>query len=337
MQLMVTIGGKLKVGFIVFMVSTAAAAAPQGQDSRLVDPTSPAADLRPSAVETLPLEPARRATVQQAIKARDYPRAETILVEEINKNPKAPQLATFLGSLLFLDGQYLNTTLAMKWAEAIAPLDESSRFILAVSYVKLNHPDWARPQLEMLARANPREPRYPYTLGRLDYDDRQYKPAAENFKKALELDPNFMKAYDNLGLTYEALGQFDDAVRMYQRALGLNRNQPVPLLWPPLNLGTLLIKLSRLEEAETCLQESLRYDPRFPKAHLQMGLLLEKEKKDEEAIRELSRSAEYDPTYPEPHYVLGRIYQRIGDKAKADAELQTFQKLKQKKPREPPH
>ena len=40
--------------------------------------------LEPGAVERLPLEPAQRAAVQQAIKARDYPHAETILVDEIN-------------------------------------------------------------------------------------------------------------------------------------------------------------------------------------------------------------------------------------------------------------
>jgi len=337
MQLMVTIAGKLKVGFILFMVSTAATAALQGQDLRLLDPTSSAANLRPSAVERLPLEPAQRAAVQQAIKARDYPRAETILVEEINKNPKAPQLLTFLGRLFFLDGKYLNTAIAMKKAEAIAPLGDPNRFTLALSYIILNHPDWARSELEKLARANPREPLYPYWLGRIDYDAMQFKAAAANLRKALELDPNFMKAYDNLGLTYEALAQYDDAIRIYQQALGLNRRQPIPSPWPPLNLGTLLIKLGRLEEAETCMQESLRYEPRFPKAHFQMGLLLEKEKKDEEALRELSRSAEYDPAYPEPHYVLGRIYQRIGDKAKADAEWQTFQKLKKENPHEGPH
>jgi tetratricopeptide (TPR) repeat protein len=334
---MVTIGSKLKFGFIVFMVSTAAATAPQGQDLRLVDPTSTAVTLRPSAVERLPLEPAQRAAVQQAIKARDYPRAETILVEKIEKNPKAPQLLTFLGGLFFLDGKYLNTAIAMKKAEAIAPLDDRNRFILALSYISLNQANWARPELEKLAGANPRDPRYPYWLGRLDYDSMQFKAAAANLRKALELDPNFMKAYDNLGLTYEALGQYDDSVRMYQRALGLNRRQRSPSPWPPLNLGILLIKLGRLKEAETCLQESLRYEPRFPQAHLQMGLLLEKEKKDEEAIRELSRSAEYDPAYPEPHFVLARIYRRIGDKAKADAEWQTFQKLKHENPHQGSH
>lgn len=77
------------------------------------------------------------------------------------------------------------------------------------------------------------------------------------------------------------MGHYDDAIRIYRQAIGLNRRQLTPSPWPPLNLATLLIELDRLGEAETCAQESLRYEPRFPKAHFQMGLLLEKEGKYE--------------------------------------------------------
>jgi tetratricopeptide (TPR) repeat protein len=312
--------GKLRVGFILFMVSAAPVAAPQSQDLRLVDPGSSAANLKPSAVDRLPLEPALRVAIQQALKDRDYQRAETILVDEIDKNPKSPQLLTFLGSLFFLDGKYLDAAIGMKKADAIEPLDDRDRFTLALSYILLNRRDWARPELEKLARANPDEPLYPYRLGRLGYDAMQFKAAAANL----------------LGLTYEALAQYDDAIRIYQQALDLNRRQLVPSPWPPLNLGTLLIKLERLKEAESCLQESLRYEPRFPKAHLQMGVLLGKEKKDDEAIRELGLATQFGPTDPEPHYILGKIYQRTGDKAKAAAEWETFQKLKKEHPRQRP-
>ena len=103
-------------------------------------------------------------------------------------------MLTYLGSLFFLDGKYLNSTVATRTAEAIAPLDDRSRFTLALCHIILNHPESARPELEKLAAADPREPRYPYWLGRLDYDAMRFRAAAANLRKALELDPNFMKA-----------------------------------------------------------------------------------------------------------------------------------------------
>jgi tetratricopeptide (TPR) repeat protein len=323
-----------EIGGVILLLSAGLASA-GAQEARLED--VPSAGLSPGALAALPLDASARSTLQEAVRSRDYLRAETLLAKEIDRTPESHSLLALLGRILFLDGKYLDCAIAMKKAAAISPLSDRDRFTLALSYVILNHRDWARPELERLARSDPREPLYPYWLGRLDYDAMQFKSAAANFQEALYLDPKLMKAYDNLGLTYEALGQYDDAIRIYQRAVLLNRGQPLPSPWPPLNLGTLLVKLGRHREAEVCLQESLRYDPRFPKALYQMGLLLEKEKKDEEAVRDLNLAAQYDPAYPEPHYILGRIYQRLGDKSKAKAEWQAFQKLKKENPDERPH
>lgn len=284
-----------------------------------------------SAVQALPLDPAHREVIAEALKARDYQRAEEVLVGAIERNPKSPELLKFLASVFFLDGKYLNTAIALKKAEALAPLDDQYRFMLALTYIVLNHRDWARPELERLAASDPRNPLYPYWLGRIDYDLMQFTAAIAHFQKAHSLDPFFMKVYDNLGLCYEAVGQYDNAIRTYQDAVRLNRTRTPISPWPPLNLGALLIKLGRLEEAEASLRESLRYDPKFSQAHYQLGLLLEKQKKDQEAIEELRLAAALDPAYAEPHYVLGRIYRRSGETEKAESAWNTFQKLKKEK------
>ena len=310
--------------FLIFINVTLACIA--GQQLSLDD--MPRRDLNRETVEDLRLDATQRTALDKAMKARDYARAEKLLVEEIERNPKPHALLTLLGGVFFLDGKYLNSAIAMKRADKLLPLDDRNRFILALDYIILKHRDWARPELEKLNRSDPRNPLYVYWLGRLEYEAMQFKGAAANLRKALILDPAFIKAYDNLGLTDEALGQYDDAVRVYQQAVSLNRQQKPPSAWPPLNLGTLLVKLERFPEAERYLYESLRYDARFPKAHYQLGLLLEKEKKDNEAVLELTQAAKLDPSYPEPHYVLGRIYQRAGDKTKAETEWQLFQNLR---------
>ena len=295
------------------------------------------AEPSPDVYQRLPMSEAERTELREAMKARNYARAEALLAGEIERQPKSPELLTMVGSVFFLDGKYLNCAVAMKKAEALAPLRGRERFTLAMSYIIINRRDWARPELEKLANQDPRSPLYAYWLGRIDYDAMQFKDAEAHFQKALNLNPKFMKAYDNLGLTYEALAQYDDAVRVDQQAVLMNRSEAAPSPWPPLNLGTLLIKLGRLPEAETYLEESLKYDARFAKAHFQMGVLLEKQKKDEPACKELLEAVQYDPSYPEPHYLLGRIYNRQGNKQKADTEWQTFQKLKQETPKEQPH
>jgi len=280
----------------------------------------------------LPISEESRTTLREAVQSRDYARAEALLAGELARQPGSQALLTTAAAVFFLDGKYLNCAVTLKKAEVIAPLTSRDRFTLALSYIILNHGDWARPELEKLADADPHNPSYPYWLGRIDYDAMQYKAAKAHLQAALKLDPRFMKAYDNLGLTFEALGQYDDAIRVYQQAILMNRSAPAPSPWPPLNLGTLLVKLGNLNDAEVYLGESLKYAPRFSRAHYQMGVLQEKQKQDDAALLELAEAARDDPTYPEPHYLLARIYARNGQKARAEAEQQAFAKLKQESP-----
>ncbi len=292
----------------------------------------PDQSIGPINIDGLPLDPEAHKAVEDAVKSGDYTRAEELLAGEIDHQPKSYGLLTALGRIFFLDGNYLNCAIAMKKAEGNAPLTEPDRYTLALTYVVLKKPDWARQEFEKLARSHPENPLYIYWQGRIDYDAMHFKAAAAGFERVLVLDPKFMKAHDNLGLTYEALGDFDRAIRSYNQAIDLNRLQQSPSPWPPLNLGTLLIRLGKLAEAENILRESLRYDARFPVAHYEMGRLLEKEKKDVEALQELRQAVMYDPEYPDPHYVIGRIYQRTGGKEQAEGEWRVFQELKQKHP-----
>jgi len=286
---------------------------------------------RPESIQVDLLDPARRTALEEALKSRNYTGAEKILVEEIERKPKSPQLLALLGNIFFLDRKYLNSASAFLKAQALSPLDERSRFTLAMAYVVMNRPDWARPVLEKLVETNPKNVIYPYWLARLDYSAQQFSTAISKLEKVLELDPEFVRARDNLGLCYEALGRYEEAITSYQEAVRLNRQKPQNSPWPPLNLGTLLLKLGKIEEAETYFRESLRYDSRLPQTHYQLGLFLEKQERNEEAIRELKQASAYDPSYAEPQYALARIYRRIGDNMNAEVALNTFQKLKKAK------
>ena len=107
----------------------------------------------PPSIVRLPLDPPQRTALQSEIARRDYNAAEELLVAEIDKNPKSPQLLSVLASISFLNGNYLNTAIAMKKAEKLAPLNNRERFTLAMAYVALKRPDWARPELEKLAQS----------------------------------------------------------------------------------------------------------------------------------------------------------------------------------------
>ena len=280
----------------------------------------------------LELDSERRIQLEAALAKHDYQAAETILVDEFERDPKslrAANLLEFAGGIFFLDGKYLNSAIAWKKAEAIAPLDERSRFTLAMAYIKLGRREWARPVLEKLASAAPTNPLYAYWLARLDYDSQRYLEAIERLQKVVELNTKMARAYDLLGLCYDYLGRMEDAITNFQRAVALNREQSIPSPWPSLDMAISQIEVNQLAEAEKYAREAIAYDPHLPQAHYQLGRILEKQGQYQQAIQTLDTAVALDAKYPEPHYLLGRIYQRLGQPQMANREIQQFQKLRQ--------
>ena len=300
------------------------AAAGLGQEVQELSPSSPSA----TTVKTLPLDALRRSALEEAIGKRDYTAAENLLAEEASKNPKSQPLLLVLADVLFLDGKQLNSALVLKKAELLGPLDERSRFLLALSYIAISRKNLAMLELEKLVQSNPLNATYPYWLSRLAYRKTDLQLAFQYAENAVRLNPAFMKAYDQLGLCYVGLNQAEEAIQAYKEAIRLNQQQALHWPWPSMNLGTLLLRLNRLDEAETHLRDSLRIDPRFPVARLRLGQLLEKKERYQEAIAELEQAARFDPTYPEPHYALARIYRKRRDFKAAETELTIFQDLR---------
>jgi len=286
----------------------------------------------------LQLEGSRQAALEDAIKQKDYKKAETILVEETERDPKSIRAAKLLeiaGGVFFLDGQYLNSVIAWKRAASITALDDRSRFSLAMAYIKLNRRDWARPELEKLSSVQPRNSLYPYWLARLDYDAQNYSSAIVRLQKVIELDSTMMRAYDLLGLCYDYRGQFEEAIQNYNQAVELNRRQAKPSAWPHVNLAVTLVSVNRLTEAEKNLREALQYDNQLPQAHYQLGRVLEMQGGQQAAIQSLNKAVALDPTYPEPHYLLGRIYQKLGESQLAKVEIAKFKELKDNAEKQP--
>ncbi len=277
------------------------------------------------------LDAATREQVSRALAALDYNTAERLLAAASGMRPKVPELLTFLGGIFFLDSKYLNSAIAMAKADRLGGLNSANRFTLAMCYVKLRRPNWARPQLEILAREEPLNPLYPYWLARLDYDDQRFGEALERLNRAIEQDPEFMKAYDNKGLCLEGLGRLDEALIAYSHANELNRLQKPGSPWPSLNMGVLLSKLGRYKEAESCLRESAQYDNRLAQVHYQLGVTLEKTNQMTAAAEELKQAVALDQEYSEPWYALSRIYRKVGERQNAADALTHFQALKRKK------
>jgi tetratricopeptide (TPR) repeat protein len=261
----------------------------------------------------------------------DYITAEKLLLAEIDQDShsaRAAGLLAFAGTVYFRNQDYVNAAIAWKKSEAIAPLDPGLRFSLAMAFIRMSHPDWARNILESLASQNQKDARYPYWLGRIAYDGHDYNMAIQHFKRAIELDPRMARSYDNLGLCYYYENHNDLAISSYEKAIELDHELEHPSPWPYMNLAIVQQFLNRLPDAEKNLREAIRLDPRFAKAHFQLGTVLEDKSQPEEALMEFREAARLDASYPEPHMAMARILHKMGREPDAKEEVQTYLRLR---------
>ena len=282
----------------------------------------------PGAAQSSNLLPAETAgasaELPAALPTAEDARLKDSLIKKIRDNPVSSELLAALGALSFRTGDYYNAAVAYKRADALKPLDDSGRFTMAMAFIRVGHPEWARAEIERLAEGQPQNSLYHYWLGRLDFAERKYADALAHLREALRIDPEFVRAHDRVGLCFQGMGEWESAIESHREAVRLNRTATPKSPWPPTNLGILLYQLGRLDEAEPLLREALGYDETSSHAHYQLGVLLEKRDELTEAITHLERAAALDSSDAKPHYALTRLYRRLGEAEKARAALERF-------------
>ena len=257
----------------------------------------------------------------------DYTGVETALaVTPEMPPPQSTAILTLLGAIEFVGKRMDRSINAFECADAISPLDERDRFTLAMALANLGRAKEAASHLGRLFESHPTQPLYLYWLARIDYYERRYDVAVEELRRVIRLDPRSAKAWDNLGLSLDMLGDQTGAEQAFEKAVDLNRTLSAPTAWTPHNYGCLLFRMQKFPEAEKSLREALQLDPRFAQAHYYLGRVLEKLHHNEEAIAELKTAAELDSSFAEPLYSLGLLYRRLGRLDESKLAIERYKK-----------
>jgi tetratricopeptide (TPR) repeat protein len=198
---------------------------------------------------------------------------------------------------------------------------------LALAYEFSQQPKQAREELLKLTEMAPQNAEYMYLLGRIDSQNQQTELAVGEFAKAIRLDPNLVRAYEDLGGLQEQGGHVDEARKTYEAGATVNRKLTVAWEWSPLDLGVMELKANNYTSAEKLFREALRYNPRFGWGHYYMGELEQKEGHEAEAIAELKEAVVDDPRLRQAWLALGREFARQGNKIEADRCIAIFKKL----------
>lgn len=119
----------------------------------------------------------------------------------------------------------------------------------------------------------------------LTLEDADARSAQAAYERAVELEPDFVAAWINLGRLLHTRHDEKKAERVYRRAIeecGAN-----PLLF--FNLGVVLEDLGKIDDAIDAYQHAISEDPNLADGHFNLARLYEAQGKEQHAIRHLGQ------------------------------------------------
>lgn len=174
---------------------------------------------------------------------------------------------------------------------------------------------------------------------------RDWAAAEKEFKRALQLNPNYTQAYHWFAHYLANMGRFDEAVFQLQKARQID-----PLALPLMqSLAKTLYLARRYEEAILKCFEILEINPKYGPASGMLGLIYIEKKMYEEALREINKLIEFtakdyrpaknakekppqqemifSESDPEATAIAGYIYTLMGEKRQAAKVLEWLENL----------
>lgn len=155
----------------------------------------------------------------------------------------------------------------------------------------------------------------------LMHDDR-VDEALEHFRQVLQYAPKHMESLVNIGGIHLSRGEADQALRTFTTALGV---WDVPVVRA--NLAVAYIQLGQFDQAERHLREALKQNPNQPDALTNLGSILLRQERYEEAIEVNQRAIDFSPEFAMAHNNLALALLALGREDEARGHVAEARKL----------
>jgi serine/threonine-protein kinase len=142
-----------------------------------------------------------------------------------------------------------------------------------------------------------------YCLGLIDNGTGKYQDAAEQFQKALTLEPTSDASFVGLAAAYEGMGRMEDAERTYRQAIELRPQHARSYNW----LGVFYHRRARYPDAIRLFSQAVKLSPDSYVGYSNLGGTYVDDGDYQLAVPMLSHSIAIRPTY-EAYSNLGTAY-----------------------------
>jgi tetratricopeptide (TPR) repeat protein len=269
--------------------------------------------------------------IQTLIANKQLDAAEKTIVARLVNQPSDADLIGYLAEVRLNQGRAAEALRLAQDAEHIGGPTALRAQIAGLAESAQGHLTPAELQFRRAIQLDPKFVPAHYFLARLLYTRNRFDEGIQESKATIALSPDFVRAYENLGLCYEGKDDPKRAEEWYREAVRRNSDSAVKTEWPLLDFATLLVRQDRIDEARPYLEQALEANPNNANAHLQMGILLEKAGDSQGSLDQLRTTIKLDPKLAGALYRAARVCKKLGREEEAQRYFDEYKKRSEQK------
>jgi tetratricopeptide (TPR) repeat protein len=150
-----------------------------------------------------------------------------------------------------------------------------------------------------------------------------YQKAAEILREAIRLDPNFSEAFLNLGMAYVMAKEYRAAVKILEKAANMGMDAKGYYI-----LGFSYVELKMFSEGIKALETSVELDPDLLESHLILGFAYARVKNWTKGLETLNRALILDPQNPKVRFLMGIVYLGLKNVLEAERQYEILKEIK---------
>jgi tetratricopeptide (TPR) repeat protein len=175
---------------------------------------------------------------------------------------------------------------------------------------------------QLAAKDNPDNAEPAYGLGSIYLAQNKLAEARAAFERAVQLPANYPgtvgRAWNNLGILDAREGRLEASVRNFRKSLDIDPNYSVAIN----NLGNAYRQAKNWGEAQSAFEQSLKLDSQDAEANYGLGMVYAQKNDPQRALTYLKLAIAVRPDYPEALNNLGVVYLRLERAPEAESTFQ---------------
>lgn len=261
----------------------------------------------------------------EAFREREFEKANALLARVVRENPSNALAKLYLARCHFSKGEFEKSVPLLQSLEQADNHQLEALFWRGKSYQEL-----AALTLQNMIDIDPVSYRVHQLSGELLEDRRKYAEAISAYQKALKQSADLMGIRFAIGNACWKMQQMDEALTWLKDELARNPYHALANY----RVGSIYAAKGNIDEGIPFLEKAVQANPGMTVAQQELAKAFLAQERYEEAIAKLRTLADAAPEDESIRYLLSGAYKKAGKLEKANAELQIFTQLHEKKSRQ---